>query len=272
MIREENWYKMLTISTVLHILALGIFSIPMSKSPKRLDLSSSYSVNLVGDIGGTESAGGIRPENNPLREKRVAAPTPPTPSKTKTQATVKTRPVPLRKERDLVSLAKKRPPAAEIPSREELTRLDETLKNMRIREMRRKTQYLDVAQAGKSAGLDRQRGEGASGLPFAGEAGDTTLDPAMQQYMRGIWERIRDAWGLPGMSTYKKNLEMIVTIRIRKDGRMIGIDVEKRSGNRVYDESVLRVLRSVDPLPPIPASLNMDSLEIGFRFMPGDLS
>jgi colicin import membrane protein len=74
------------------------------------------------------------------------------------------------------------------------------------------------------------------------------------------------------MSKYSKTLETVVTIRIRKDGRIVDINIEKRSGNRVFDESILRVLRSVDPLPPIPSSLNTDSLEIGFRFLPGDLS
>ena len=74
------------------------------------------------------------------------------------------------------------------------------------------------------------------------------------------------------MASFKKDLETVVTIRIRKDGRIVDVNVEKRSGNRVYDESILRVLRSVDPLPPIPDSLNTDALEIGLRFLPGDVA
>jgi TonB family protein len=70
----------------------------------------------------------------------------------------------------------------------------------------------------------------------------------------------------------KKDLETIVMIKIRKDGRIVDINIEKRSGNRVYDESVLRVLRAVEPLPPVPPSLNTDSLEIGLRFLPGGIS
>ncbi|MDD5009626.1 MAG: energy transducer TonB, partial [Syntrophorhabdaceae bacterium] len=92
-----------------------------------------------------------------------------------------------------------------------------------------------------------------------------------QRYILDIWDKVKSAWGVPGM-TYKKDLETIVIIKIRKDGRIVDISVEKRSGNRIYDESILRVLRAVDPLPPIPASLNMDSMELGFRFLPGDLS
>jgi colicin import membrane protein len=143
--------------------------------------------------------------------------------------------------------------------------------------MKKKTEYLDVSQGRSAPGHERWGGGGGSGgsgggLPGSGEGGGRPLDPVSQQYMLGVWEKIKNAWGLPGMSKYSKNLETVVTIRIRKDGRIVDINIEKRSGNRVYDESILRVLRSVDPLPPIPSSLNTDSLEIGFRFLPGELS
>jgi len=52
----------------------------------------------------------------------------------------------------------------------------------------------------------------------------------------------------------------------------VDINMEKRSGNKIYDESIIRVLRSVDPLPPLPSTIDSDSLEIGFRFLPGDIS
>lgn len=76
--------------------------------------------------------------------------------------------------------------------------------------------------------------------------------------------------GLPGAAY--RNLETEVTIKVRKDGRIVDINVDKRSGNRIFDESILRALRSVDPLPPIPASLNLDSIELPFRFRPEETS
>jgi TonB family protein len=92
----------------------------------------------------------------------------------------------------------------------------------------------------------------------------------LQKYLLDVYEKIKNAWNVPG--TAKRELETIVTIKVRKDGRITDINIEKRSGNRVYDESVLRVLRAVEPLPTIPQSLNADSLEIGFRFVPGGIS
>jgi colicin import membrane protein len=268
--KEETWFKMLVISTTLHFVVICAFSIPIKKSSKRFDATSSYSVNLVGDIGGI---GGPKPkpgghsEYKPAPEKAPAKLSKPTPPQ-------KTKPVLARKEKELVSLSNKKVPpkeprAKETPTKEELSRLAD-----RIREIKKRSEYLDVSRSkGPVAATGPSGAESAGyGLSSAGDGGSSTLDPAMQRYILGVWEKIKDSWGLPGMASFKKDLSTKVTIKIRKDGRIVDINMEERSGNKIYDESILRVLRSVDPLPPIPASLNMDTIEIGFRFMPGELS
>ena len=55
---EETWYKMLAASLALHIIVLGAFSIPIKSSSKKIDLSSAYSVNLVGSAGNLGGSGG----------------------------------------------------------------------------------------------------------------------------------------------------------------------------------------------------------------------
>lgn len=271
--KEENWYKFLVISTILHVFVIGALSIPIKRSAKKFDLSSSYSVGLVGDIGGG-GRGGTRgsPKATPLPEPKAGPEKPPPVVKTRKEITAatKSKPVPVRTEKEVVSLSKKKVPQKETPTREELNRLE-----ARIRDMKKRTEYMDISK-GKGGAVGPERwgggsGTGGGGLPGSGNGGGRPLDPASQRYLMEVWERIKNAWGLPGMSSSKRNLETIVTIRIRKDGKIVDVNVEKRSGNRVYDESILRVLRSVD-LPPIPSSLGMDSMEIGFRFLPGDLS
>jgi len=109
-------------------------------------------------------------------------------------------------------------------------------------------------------------------LPFPGGGTGGPPDPLMQKYYLDIFDKIRAAWSvLPGAASFKKDLETIVVIKVRKDGRIVDINIEKRSGIRVYDESVQRALLAAEPLPPIPAGLNMDYMEIGYRFQPGDL-
>lgn len=271
--KEENWYKFLVISAILHVFIVAAFSVSIKKPYRKFDLSSAYSVGLVGDIRGGGSSRGVGlPQSKPVVEpKSTPEKSSPAP-KAKKQIAAKHKPVPMKMEKEAVSLSKqKAPPAKASPSKEELSHLE-----ARLRDMKKKTEYLDVSQSKSSPGPERWGGGGSGGggggLSGSGEGIGRPLDPATQQYMLGVWEKIKNAWGLPGMSKYSKNLETVVTIRIRKDGRIVDINMEKRSGNRVYDESILRVLRSVDPLPPIPSSFNTDSLEIGFRFLPGDLS
>jgi len=270
--KEEAWFKMLVVSTIVHVLIIGAFSIPIKKSPKKLNMLSSYSVNLVGDpragsFGGDEGRISAPSQQKKMPDTKVAKPEP-----LKKQIPAKTKPKLERKEKEAaVSLSKKKVPAKETntkdtASKEELSRLDD-----RIKEIRKRSAYLDVSQSKGSGGSPGKTGSGY-GFPGASEGGSRPMDPVSQHYILGVWEKIKNSWGLPGMSSFKKDLETIVTIKIRKDGRIVDINIEKRSGNRMYDESILRVLRSVDPLSPIPASLNMETMEIGFRFLPGDLS
>lgn len=252
---EETWYKMLAVSVALHIIVIAAFSIPIKFSSKKIDLSGSYSVNLVGSAGNLGGGGGgpqaqAKPQPKPKPDKPAPA------IKEKKVPTKK--PQPMQKE-DEVSLSKKKQVKPKA-SREEVDSLQE-----RIRNIRKKTDYIDVAKAGPGG-----PGRGGGGLPGSG-GGGAPLDPALQKYLLDIWEKIKGAWNVPGMAQ-KKDLETIVMIKIRKDGRIVDINIEKRSGNRVYDESVLRVLRAVEPLPPIPSSLNTDSLELGLRFLPGGIS
>jgi colicin import membrane protein len=254
---EEAWYKMLAVSVALHIIVIGAFSIPMKFSSKKIDLSGSYSVNLVGSTGSFGGGGGpkvqsqAKPEPKPkdkpapaIKEKKV-------PPK---------KPQPMQKEDDAVSLSKKKQVKPKA-SKSEVDRLED-----RIRNIRKKTDYIDVSKAGPGG-----PGKGGGGGLPGGGGGGAPLDPALQKYLLDVWEKIKNAWNVPGMAQ-KKDLETVVMLKIRKDGRIVDINIEKRSGNRVYDESVLRVLRAVEPLPPIPSSLNTDSLEIGFRFLPGGIS
>jgi len=268
--KEENWYKMFVVALLLHVVLIGAFSVPLRKAAKKIDLAY-YSVNLVNDVAGpaTESAKGTSHLTPAV--KKVA---PPAPSKKavveespKTKAAAqpkeKERSIAPAKEKEVPQKAasqKKEAPQLQTASRDEVSTLDE-----KIREMRKRTQYMDVGGGSKEGATSKVSGD--SGLPSSAAGGSRPLDPALQKYYSDVWEKIREAWRPPGLSA-KKNLETVISIKIRKDGRIMDWQIEQRSGDRVFDESVARTLRAVDMLPPIPASLNLPDLEIGFNFHP----
>jgi TonB family protein len=262
--REDNWYKWFFIAMLLHVLIIGAFSVPFKHGSRKVDLSSYYSVNLVGDMGGSEAPKASVPEARP----QVSKPVPPPPKLKAQQKKAKDIPPPPTASEKARSLTPAKKPMPESTAKDDVRRLDKRIREMqqtdttsideKIKEMRKKVQYVDVATG---AG----RGQG-SGLLSSG--GSTPLDPTLARYYAEVQEAIQSAWHNPLSS--KKDLVTLVTVTIRKDGRITDWQVDQRSGNRTYDEAVARALRSVDKVPPIPPSLNTDSIQLGFRFRPGD--
>ena len=265
---EEAWYKMLVASLILHIIVVGIFSITIKSKPKRLDLSGAYSANLVGSVGtggGASKGGGRTVTPTPTIKKPPEKPTP-----TQKKETIASRkPVPVKTEKEAVSItkSKKKTPVKETPetndgktTKEELDRLNARLKNIR-----KKTEYMDLAKGGGSGS-----GHGEGGLPFSGSGAGAPLDPLMQKYLLDVFDKIKSVWQVPTIA--KGNLETVVVIKIRKDGIITDINIEKRSGNRYFDESIRRALSAAEPLPKIPITLGTDSVEVGFIFRPEGMS
>jgi colicin import membrane protein len=254
---EATWYKMLAVSFALHILVVTSFSIPFKSTKRRIDLSSSYSVNLVGGVG--DAGGGPRmaaePKTIPGKPVPAVKEAKPVPAKNK--------PIPIKKE-DLVSLSKKMVPEKTGTTEEEREQLQKKIQNLRG-----KTEYLDVAKSARSGAATSGGFLGGGGLSGTGEGGGGVVDPLMQKYHMDVMEKIKEVWRMPAAS--KKDWETIMVIKIRRDGVVVDISPEKTSGNRLYDESIRRAIKAAEPLPRIPASIREDSLELGFRFRPENM-
>ncbi|MDI9571194.1 MAG: energy transducer TonB [Pseudomonadota bacterium] len=107
--------------------------------------------------------------------------------------------------------------------------------------------------------------------PASSAAAGGQIDDRLADYYRVVWSRIKGQWALPGGISPRKDVEAVVNIRILKDGSIVGMTFEKRSGLAYFDNSVLRALKKAHPLPPPPAWLRENDLEIGIRFLSSDL-
>jgi TonB family protein len=254
---EETWYKMLAVSFALHILVVGAFSITFKSKSRRIDLSSSYSVNLVGGPGG---GGGGAVQKEAARPETKKIPEKPTPAVKETKpAPVKNKPIPIKKE-DLVSLSKKKVPEKKETTEEEFEQVQKKIQNLK-----KKTEYLDVAKVARGVG-----GVGSGGFLGTGEGGGGIVDPLLQKYHMDVVEKIKEAWRKPVFS--KRGVsEVVIAVRIRRDGTVVDINPEKTSGNRLYDESVIRAIKAAEPLPRVPAGIKDDPVDLGFTFRPEDM-
>lgn len=81
------------------------------------------------------------------------------------------------------------------------------------------------------------------------------------QYLDLVQSKIRQNWLYP--ESLDRDLEAVITIRIAKDGTATVLGIEKSSGNRLFDRSVLIAISKASPLPKPDKEI-----EIGVRFKP----
>jgi colicin import membrane protein len=100
--------------------------------------------------------------------------------------------------------------------------------------------------------------KGTYGLsPVQGEKGSL-----FDQYYGKISKEIHQQWEtFP--TTWPKDLEATISIKITKDGTIFIQKVEKSSGNSFFDKWAIRALTKASPLSPPPYEM-----EIGVRFYP----
>jgi len=107
-------------------------------------------------------------------------------------------------------------------------------------------------------------------IRHTGKVSEGTLDLAFKQYYNIIWRRIKQVWVLPSDLFPDKGLETILALRIAKDGKIEKVWMEKSSKNPFLDESALRAIKKIDPLPPLPEGMGKNYLEVGIRFRPSE--
>jgi TonB family protein len=64
-----------------------------------------------------------------------------------------------------------------------------------------------------------------------------------------VEEKVKNAWSVPPQS---KGLQAIVFLAIDRAGHVEQLRIEKKSGNVLFDESLLRAIKQAAPFPPLP--------------------
>jgi colicin import membrane protein len=95
------------------------------------------------------------------------------------------------------------------------------------------------------------------------------MESKLNDYYSLVWAKIKGAWTIPkNLLKVTVDLETIIVLIIKRDGKTQKFWFEKKSGNAVYDQSAMKTIRKVEPLPPIPKEWSENTLEIEIRFFP----
>jgi len=163
-------------------------------------------------------------------------------------------------------------PAIPIRSLETRKKQDPTL-DKAMEEIRKKAAAAGAKQPQAKAVPEKteKQDKGGTAAGFASQPGTSEMDTQMQAYYAAVWARIKGNWALPQGILRGEALEVIIDVTILRSGAVTQITFEKRSGNGYFDESAMKAIRKASPLPPLPAWIGGNQLEVGIRFHSSEL-
>jgi TonB family protein len=107
----------------------------------------------------------------------------------------------------------------------------------------------------------------ATGAPAGGSPNGAMVTSARQQYALAVYNAIRRNWSIPEFLKSQK-LEAHLVLVLRRDGKVLDVQFERRSGQPLFDHSVESAVRKADPLPPFPEVYSPSKEEFSLRFRP----
>jgi outer membrane biosynthesis protein TonB len=293
-LRNDKQLKLpLCLAILIHVLALGIGSIPTSLFQRNLNLEEIYTVDLFDiedpsfKVETTTPAPAIEPPPPPLKQAAAE----PLLSIAQGQDTPPAGPVeiislkPRRIKKNIHLEKQKAAKAEEFRIKNAISKL----KNKKAHEeaIKKAAEAKATADAAAQNAVDMLRAAIRAKTPRTSASpaksgsinqsgarrsgGSIQVDAALKQYYISVSQKIHHHWVLPEMQKWDENLEAIIVVYVRKDGIVTKKEFEKKSPNLFFNQFVEKTLRESLPLPPFPPGLKHNELEIGLVFHPAGL-
>ena len=296
---SNEWKLPLNVAIALHVLViLGALYLPgiFKAKPRFADIYSVSIINIA------DPASGPAPSKiQPVKAKK-ATPTPvishPTPKQSPKAAPIakiekKVEPVPQKvvpvqqKSISLTPLKKKKIQDIKPQVNQERKREVQRKIRQRLAEAIREEELLsEKAQLAEQALEDERKllqpQQPLNNLPTtsassasqdssssAAAGGSSSLIES--QYLASIRNRLDQFWAPPEYLQQDPNLTAVVVITINLDGKVANMLFESKSGNRIFDQFVIKTLEDAAPMPPIPLAMKKQRFEIGLIFKPGSI-
>lgn len=85
----------------------------------------------------------------------------------------------------------------------------------------------------------------------------------LKPYMKSVETHIKNNWQPP---IGKENKKAIAQFRIAYDGRLLSCKIISSSGDKEFDNAVIKTLQNIGRFAPLPQGINEDSIDINFTF------
>lgn len=238
--------RIVIVSAILHLLFISFVAVPIKTKTRDLRI---YSVRLIGQIELPEG----KIETQTASKMKVASQK--AVESTKKSPKEPALPIPKPAPKVDMTLEEIERVKKEI---ERLHAISTLSKKLEQEKQEKEKQRLREAQIMAKKALEKPIE--ISGTSEEVNEGDTTNEGEF--YGNIIKQRIEQHWVYHGFKT--SGLSAIVSIRIKKDGKIILEGFETSSGDTLFDRSILKALAEASPLPPPPQG----DIEIGLVFTP----
>ncbi len=91
------------------------------------------------------------------------------------------------------------------------------------------------------------------------------------QYQVTVAGHIKPYWQPPEIKIWNPNLFALVTITIANDGKIIDHVIDQSSGDKIFDQFVLKTLEDAKQAPVPPPALQKEPIVLSFRFVPSGI-
>lgn len=124
-----------------------------------------------------------------------------------------------------------------------------------------------ASSPGKEGGLmSTPLGLGMTHGYFSGLADGRSLRDEIRGYYFEMVERInREWWDKAGLLKEPLRQDGIFELLVRRDGTIVTIQILRGTGSREADRLLTDIIRKASPLPPLPATFDMDQFRAPLR-------
>ncbi|HEY1370980.1 MAG TPA: cell envelope integrity protein TolA [Candidatus Binatia bacterium] len=169
----------------------------------------------------------------------------------------------LNKKRKEAALADLR---ARLEARRQQQALEEKLQQQKLLDQQRAADQARAEQQAKSTAFGP--GQGAASIGSGGTGGGIQASAEFIAYRNTISNQVRSSWTWVGR---RSDLKVEVNLSIRENGEIASMRLVGTSGDRSFDDSVLRAIKRASPLPPPPEAFRKDFSDVNVRFSSKEL-